>query len=235
MADTTLAPGRAFGIVAAIALLALGSGSRVLAAEAAVITVEDWVRHPVGRTGVPDGWKGQNWGSPKYDFSVVTESPAKALHMRSRDEGSTISKEVKVDLKRYPVLQWRWKVVTLPKGGDSRRKDTDDQGGQIYVTFPRFPSAVRSRIIGYVWDTTAPAGTIVRSEKTGTVTYVVVRSGPADAGRWLTESRNVYDDYRRIYGEEPGEEVGAVSIAIDSNDTHSSAEAYVGEIVFRQP
>lgn len=101
--------------------------------------------------------------------------------------------------------------------------------------FPRFPAAVRSRIIGYVWDTQAPAGTIVTSESSRTVTYVVVRSGPADLGRWMIETRNVHDDYRTIYGEAPAEEVLLVSVGIDSNDTRSSAEAYVGEISFRRP
>ena len=93
---------------------------------------------------------------------------------------------------------------------------------------------MRSRVIGYVWDTTAPEGTIVQSEKSSLVTYVVLRSGSKDLGRWITESRNVYDDYRKIYKEEPGE-LGAVSIAIDSDDTKSSAEAYVGAIAFRKP
>jgi Protein of unknown function (DUF3047) len=74
---------------------------------------------------------------------------------------STISKEVRVDVKQFPILVWRWKVVTLPRGGNSRR-ETDDQAAQVYATFPRFPTAFRSRIIGYVWDTTAPAGTIGR-------------------------------------------------------------------------
>ena len=125
--------------------------------------------------------------------------------------------------------------MTLPARGDCRRKTADDQAVQIYVAFPRFPTAVRSRIIGYVWDTTAPVGTIVKSESSGLVTYVVVRSGATELGRWLTETRNVYDDFKRIYGEAPTESVGAVSVAIDSNDTRSSAESYIGTILFRKP
>jgi hypothetical protein len=105
----------------------------------------------------------------------------------------------------------------------------------VYVTFPRTPQAIRSRIIGYVWDTTAPAGTIAPSQKSGTVTYVIVRSGPEEAGRWITETRNVLEDYKKIYGQDPGEQVGAVSVAIDSNDTQSSAECHVGEILFKKP
>jgi Protein of unknown function (DUF3047) len=199
------------------------------------VLVEDWSKQPVGKTGVPNGWQVQSWGSPKYDFVIEADGQARVLHMKSDNEGSTINKEVKIDLKGTCVLQWRWKAVTLPKGGDSRKKETDDQGVQIYVTFPRFPQAVRSRIIGYVWDTTAPAGTFVRSEKSGTVTYVVVRSGAAGLGEWHTESRNVCEDYKKIYSEEPAEPVGAVSVAIDSNDTKSTAESYVGEILFKKP
>ena len=125
-------------------------------------------------------------------------------------------------------------MTALPAGADSRRKETDDQAAQIYVTWPRFPEAVRSRIIGYVWDTTAPAGTVVKSQKTGTVTYVVVRSGATDLGKWFTERRNVRDDFKQIYGEDP-DDPSALSLGIDSDDTKSSAESYMGPILFRAP
>jgi Protein of unknown function (DUF3047) len=213
--------------VAVGATLAFGQGQTLM--------VEDWSKVPVGTTGVPPGWQKQSWGDPKYDFKVETDGPSRVLHMKSVKEGSTISKEIKFDIRQYPLLQWRWKAVTLPKGGDSRKKATDDQACQVYVTFPRFPQQVRSRTIGYVWDTTAPAGIIAPSEKSGTVTYVIMRSGEADLGKWMTESRNVLEDYKKIYGQDPGEQVGAVSVASDSNDTESSAECFVGELVFKKP
>ena len=220
------------GSILAVLLLAAASAA---SAQAPQVPVEDWSKTPVGQKGVPNGWKTQNWGSPKYEFEVKGESPSRILHLISNGDSSTIIKDVKIDCKDYPVLQWRWKVIELPKGADSRKKATDDQAGQISVTFPRFPSAVRSRIIDYVWDTTAPAGTIVKSEKTGLVTYVVLRSGEAELGKWLTESRNVCEDYKKIYGEDPQEKIEVVSIGIDSDDTRSRAEAYVGEIFFRKP
>jgi DUF3047 family protein len=200
------------------------------------VVVEDWAQAPVSTKGIPPGWKGQNWGSPKYDFVVVQDEGRKALHLKSANDGSTISKEVKgkVDLKDTPVLEWSWKAVVLPKGGDSRKKATDDQAAQIFVVWPRFPEAVRSRIIGYVWDTTAPVGTIVKSEKTSTVTYVVLRSGTAELGKWISERRNVAEDFRKIYGEDP-EHPGAVSISIDTNDTNSVAESFMGAIFFKKP
>ncbi len=225
---TVLMPSRILtGVL--LAFVAVASG------QPGVVVVEDWSRHPVGATGIPDGWKPQNWGgSPVYDMTVVEESAIRVLHLKSRAQSSTINKEVKVNAKDTPILEWRWKTVALPTGGDCRQKATDDQAVQVYVTFPRFPSLVRSRIIGYIWDTTAPEGTIVQSQKTSLITYVVVRSGGKDLNRWITESRNVYEDYKRIYKEEPGE-LNAVSVAIDSDDTNSSAESYVGAILFKKP
>ena len=202
---------------------------------AADFVVEDW-KATVGATGIPAGWQSQNWGSPKYDFKVEEHDGRPALHMKSDNEGSTISRDVKgkVSLNDTPVLEWTWKVVALPKNGNSCKKATDDQAAQLFVVWPRFPEAVRSRIIGYVWDTTAPVGTIAKSEKTSTVTYVVLRTGTAELGKWVTERRNVAEDFRKIYGEEP-ESPSGVSISIDSNDTNSAAESFIGPVFFKKP
>jgi Protein of unknown function (DUF3047) len=215
------------------ALLVLSLATVAFAAE---VVVEDWSSLAIGSKGKPAGWKEQNWGSPKYDFTVVANDGAKALHMRSANEGSTVSKDVKgkVNLKETPILEWTWKVTVLPKGGNSCKKATDDQAAQVFVVWPRFPEAVRSRILGYVWDSTLPVGTTCKSEKSGTVTYMVVRSGSTDLGKWLTERRNVAEDYKKIYNEEM-EPPSAVSLAIDSNDTQSTAESFIGPIVFRSP
>ncbi|HLF47887.1 MAG TPA: DUF3047 domain-containing protein [Methylomirabilota bacterium] len=223
---------RSAGFVAAILIVLVAVP--LLSAQPNAVVVEDWSKQPAGKTGIPDGWKAQNWGSPAYDFRIDAQNPNKILHLKSQGDSSNVSKEIKVDVKQYPFLQWRWKAVTLPKGADSRRKESDDQACQVYVTFPRFPSLVRSRIISYVWDSTAPTGTVVQSQKTGLVTYVILRSGPAELGQWLTETRSVLEDYKKIYGEEPGEQVGAISIGIDSDDVKDRAECFVGEIAFKK-
>jgi hypothetical protein len=222
--------------VTELAVLAWLLGLIALAGAADGVLVEDWSAYPVGTRGRPPGWQRQSWGSPAYDFVIVEDDGRRALHLKSHDENSTITKDIKgkVNLQDTPILEWSWKAVTLPAGGDVRHGATDDEVLQVYVGWPRFPEAVRSRIIGYVWDDTAPVGTIVKSEKTRTVTYVVVRSGPADLGQWRTERRNVWEDYEKIYGEKP-EDPGTVSIAINTNNTHSMAEAFVGAIAFRKP
>jgi hypothetical protein len=220
-----------------VVLLALAVLLSAIASWAAdTVSVADWSKYTVGKQGIPDGWKGGSWGSPKYNFVIANADGQRVLHVQSDGDSSTISLDIKgrVNLKETPILEWRWRVTKLPTGGDARKSATDDEAGQIYVTWPRFPEAIRSRIIGYIWDTTAPVGSTFKSEKTGTVHYVVVESGPIKLGQWITERRNVVEDFKKIYGEDP-DNPGAVSISIDSDDTNSKSEAFIGPILFRKP
>jgi hypothetical protein len=218
-------------LVASVGLLVIAA-----AVWATEVGIENWSEYPLGSKGVPAGWKAQSWGSPSYDPFTIADNGGRALHMKSRRDSLMIGKGIAglVNLKTTPILQWSWKVVELPRGADARRAATDDEAGQIYVVWRRFPEALRSRLIGYIWDTSAPAGEFVKSQKTGTVTYVVVRSGPAELGKWVTEHRNVVDDYTRIYGEAPNNP-DAIAVGIDSDDTKSQAESYLGTILFRSP
>jgi hypothetical protein len=208
-----------------------------VAAWAADVVIDDWQSQKLGAHGIPDGWLGgQTWGLPQHDMTIEENEGHRVLHMKSKIESSTVRRDIRgrVNLKETPILEWSWKAITLPKNGDCRKKATDDQAAQLYIVWPRFPEAVRSQIIGYIWDSTAPAGSIVKSEKTSTVTYVVMRSGAADLGKWITERRNVVEDYQKIYGTQP-DNPGFISIAIDSDDTVSSAESVFGTIRFRSP
>jgi hypothetical protein len=199
-----------------------------------IASVENWVRHDVAARGIPAGWRAYETlgGRPAYDFIVAEDEGRRCLHMRSQSDHSTIARKLRISLKATPLLEWSWKVVQFPAGADVRRRETSDLTGHLFVVWPRQPAVLRSRLIGYVWDEKIPADTVETSRKTGTVTFVVVRSGAGEAGKWITERRNVAEDFRRIYGEEP-EDAGAVALSIDTNDTRSSAEAFIGPIVFR--
>jgi hypothetical protein len=195
--------------------------------------VEDWRGHPAGTRGIPPGWEPYSTpgGNSTYDFEVVNIDGRRALHTKSRGERSTIARPVRVDLAVTPMLEWHWKVVRLPQGADLRHAATSDLTTHLLVVWPRAPRLLRSRILAYGWDTILPANTKERSRKTATVTYIIVRSGEADLGRWLTERRDVSADYRAIYGEDP-EPAEVVALSIDTNDTRAPAEAFMGPIAF---
>lgn len=112
------------------------------------VVVEDWRSYPLGRRGIPGDWKEQNWGKPAYDLEIVSDNGQPVLHLRSKGDNSTISRDLKasVDLNETPILEWRWKVIALPTGGNACQKSTDDEAAQVYVAWLR--SAVWSLSVG---------------------------------------------------------------------------------------
>jgi hypothetical protein len=200
---------------------------------AARIGIEEWTSQPLGAHGIPAGWTAYATpgGRPAYDFEIVEDEGRRALRLESRDDHSTIAREVQVDLEATPMLEWSWKIVELPARGDVRDRATSDLTAHLLVVWPRFPGPLRSRLIGYAWGSGEPVNTLQRSQKSSTVTFVILRSGAEGLGRWTTERRDVAADYRKIYGERP-ENPKVIAISIDTNDTHSRAEALIGRIAF---
>ena len=91
----------------------------------------------------------------------------------------------------------------------------------------------RSPMIGYIWDSNAPAGTIADGHSVMTpIKVVVLRSGKQRLGEWIQERRNVAQDYRRLFGKDSLPKVGRVAIWINTQHTKSTAEATFTDLQF---
>jgi DUF3047 family protein len=163
----------------------------------------------------------------KPDLSVCSEGPS-CLRLRSVSSSFAIEHRVDVDTGQMPWLTWRWKVAQLPSGGDFRRASTDDQAAQVMIAFED------KRILTYIWDSSAPQGAMQSASHIPLLRIyaVVCRSGPAEANKWVAESRNVAADYERAYGR-IAPRVSGLRLQINSQHTGSTAESYFGEVAFR--
>ena len=177
-----------------------------------------------------------SFGNPIYRFDVELVRADGRLAMRLRSDGASFAlhRDVVVDLKAFPYLTWTWKVTQIPAAGDVRDGARDDQAAQLYVIFPRWPSPrTASDVIGYVWDSHAPAGTQLTHPRASNVRIVVVESGRTAIDRWQRYQRNLADDYVALFGK-PAPRVGKIALMIDGNDTKAAAEAFIGDIFFSQ-
>ena len=91
----------------------------------------------------------------------------------------------------------------------------------------------RRKVISYIWDPTAPKGTIAAAAGPIylNVKAMVVESGAGQIGHWLTEKRNIVEDYRALFGETP-ERAVAIRMQINSQHTKSVAEVFWRTIRF---
>ena len=87
--------------------------------------------------------------------------------------------------------------------------------------------------INYIWESKAPIGTVVPNPYTDRVMMFVVESGSAKLNQWAVEERNVYEDYKEAFGEEPPM-ISGVAIMTDTDNTDESATAYYGDIAFKK-
>jgi len=142
-----------------------------------------------------------------------------------------VQKKVPFDIRKYPYLTWRWKALRLPKEGDIRKRETDDEAGQVYVLFPRFPTTVNTLSVGYIWDSNAPQGSSGTSTAYSKMRYFVLQSGPSKLDQWTWETRNVYEDYKKLFNEEPPQ-VGGLLLYINTQHTQGSAEIEYGDLFF---
>jgi hypothetical protein len=207
-----------------VVVLALGAGP------VATVRVDDWDTRPVGPLDLSVTWQRypEEGAAFKQPPAIVQDDGRRVLQLTTADEAMRIGRTLKVDLDKTPWLVWEWKTLVLPAGGDVRDPERNDQAGRVMLVFEGM------RGIQYVWDTTAPVGTDVKPEELMELfrrVLVVVRSGPGQVGRWSRERRNVYDDYRRLFGSSP-RALKLVGVESHSNDTHSRTAVRFGALHF---
>jgi hypothetical protein len=181
-------------------------------------------------------------------YELVDDVGTVVVKADSTNAASGIIRKVRIDLRQYPIIQWRWKVDNVYRGGDVTRKDGDDYPARIYITFLYDPAkagffdratfAAAKLVYGeyppmgavsYIWASKAPVGGVFPNPYTDKVKMIVVRSGSKDSGQWFTETRNLLEDYRAAFGADPPT-VSGVAIMTDSDNTGESATAYYGDI-----
>ncbi len=162
------------------------------------------------------------------EYTIVQSDGRKALRAISRNAASGLVKKLDIDSSRYPLLRWSWKIKHTLKREDATKKSGDDFVARVYVVFPR-TLFWKTRAINYVWSANLPKGTVIPNAYTANAVMVAVESGDGKAGIWVNEERNIFEDYKRFFGEEPPH-LGAVALMSDTDNTGDEAEAYFGDI-----
>lgn len=231
----------------ATVLLVLGAAAGALAA--GPLRLGDFT--PPAEPGAPPpGWESLTFPRvPRHTrYEVVREGDGWVLRAEAEASASGLYRPLDLDPRVYRVLSWRWKIEGVLARSDPRRRDGDDYAARVYVAFRYDPHAAtlwqRSRYgayrllygryppglaLNYVWESRLPVGTVLDNAYTDRAKIVVVRSGPGEAGRWVSETRDLYEDYRRIVGGEPPR-IAGIALMTDTDDTGERAVAYYDAI-----
>jgi hypothetical protein len=86
----------------------------------------------------------------------------------------------------------------------------------------------------YVYDAAAEPGTVVINPRSDRVRKIVLDSGSAKLRTWRDHERNLVEDYRRAFGEDPGPLVG-IAVMTDGDNTRSQARTWYGWVELQPP
>jgi hypothetical protein len=204
---------------------------------------------------LPDEWQvwGANSGKPPTRYRLVDDGQRTALEAYAELGATGLHRHIRVDPRRQPVLEWSWRVEDLIPNADARYARRDDSAARLVVSFHGDPAkldfeqraklrlvkavtgdALPYAILMYVWANDLPVGTVVPSPHFDRIRFLIVESGEANLGQWVSYRRNVLEDYRRAFGEEPGDIV-SVGVLTDSDNTQHVSHGWYGDITLRVP
>lgn len=173
------------------------------------------------------------WSDKKFKGKTDYTLAEGALVAHSASGASAKIKKISIDTQKYPRLSWSWRIEHTLKREDIARKNGDDFAARVYVIFPR-TFFWRMRAINYVWSNKMPKGSHAPSPYTKNSVAVAVESGDSKAGSWVLEERNIYEDYKRIFGEDPPL-AGGIAVMTDTDDTQDETTAWYGDITLHAP
>jgi hypothetical protein len=81
----------------------------------------------------------------------------------------------------------------------------------------------------YIWGEKVAVDSITPSSRSARIRMLAVAADEHGLGRWQSYSRNLVDDFKRAFGEEPGKVI-SIQVMTDTDNTGADAHAYYGDI-----
>jgi hypothetical protein len=205
----------------------------------------------------PGGPLAQHWESyvlrqsnPLTAYRAVEVDGQVCIEADATNGHSALQRPIRINPERHPIVEWSWRVPRLASDHDPRTKRPSPRA-RLMLAFHgdaqkldieqrvhlRMAKAITGQALPYssmiyVWLNGVPAGTIVPSPYSERVRLIAMDASEGQLDRWVDLRRDVREDYRRAFGEEPGDIVG-VGIFTDVDANGAPGRAYYGDISFR--
>lgn len=202
------------------------------------------------REGMPNGWNFYRIAPFKKNtvYRLENYQGKTVLSANSKTSASGLAVKLRPRQASNLWLQWEWKAINPIANADNADGYTDDAPLRILVAFDgnksklslkeKMTFEMASLISGqempfatlmYIWSGKTPVDTIITNSHTSRIKMIVVDSGWDNLGQWHKHQRDLAADYKRAYGEAPGEVIG-IALLTDTDNTKSEARAIYGDI-----
>ncbi len=200
----------------------------------------------------PEGWTHiLPVGDHAYtNYTVTRNADGAQLRIVSGGTGSWLECDLgEVDVSRFDTLSWVWQVNELPDTRWENDRKNDDfairielvydfrgrwfplnfmRKGLITALFRGYPP---EQVISYVWSRNVPPLVPYDSPSSSRTVIIPIESDTALAGRWVSETRDIHEDFKRFVPDPDRCVLKKVRIRSDTDNTGSVAQAALRSII----
>jgi hypothetical protein len=171
-----------------------------------------------------------------------------ALSATSDRSASMWRRKLDLPASTLGELSFSWWVEDLVPDANVAEQDREDAPARVMLAFggdvSKLPQRTRMMFdlaealtgepppyatLMYVWDGSAPVGSVIINPRTDRIRKIVVDSGPEHLRSWRDHRRDVVADFRKAFGEDPGP-LQAVAVMTDTDNTRSRARTWYGPV-----
>jgi len=202
---------------------------------------------------IPEGWHLRRWSTATWNGYAQwsNDEGSNVVKLHSKDALTFLEKTVDINLSDYPIVSWRWKVDNNLKNIDETTMGGDDHPIRLFFVFEpdeekqsfwfrikRFFYLDRihghpfgGRFTEYLWSSHLSPGHVINDPGKPWQKLMVVESGEEKLGQWISYQRNLYEDFKRLYNEEPRRLI-FIGILNDTDHTGQEATSYIADLTF---
>jgi hypothetical protein len=195
------------------------------------------------------------WGPVKINdrktptrYELVDDGGTVVLHAVADKSASMLGQAVNASVQATPWLRWRWKIEAPIAGADNTVGQKEDSPARVILEFDgdvsklplsdRTVNKVSEQLSGrplpyatlmYIYANKTPVGTFVPNPHTKRVQMIVVATGDNSVNAWQSFSRNVREDYKKAFNEEPGKLL-SLGVMTDTDNTGEKSQAWYGDL-----
>ena len=187
-------------------------------------------------------------GKPQTFYRWESKEGRPALYAESDRSASMWRRAVQLPPDQVGAVRFSWWVDVLIPGADLATNGYGDSPARVIFAFDgdRRKLSVRNQMVFelaealggepmpyatlmYVWANDQPPGTVIHHPRTDRIRKIVVEQGTAGLRQWRSYRRNLAEDFRWAFGEEPGALV-AVGFMTDSDNMATSARTWYADL-----
>lgn len=184
-----------------------------------------------------DNAKLAGWIERSYNgrtlYKVVDEGGNKMLMAQSVASASALGRITRFDTGQFSTLEWRWRIEDIIENGNALVPGANDHAAGVYVLFARGKLPWQVDVVEYIWANALPRGQLANHPTEKNIRLVALESGRQLARRWVSERRNLAEDYRKLFQRDPPRVV-AIAIMTDTDQTGANATAYYDDFIVRR-